>query len=84
MDFGEMILIKRVLKKIIQKSRLEEYKNILIYAIDKGYLLTSLSDWYENNFYTNKKVFLLRHDVDADPVGSFKIYQIEIIYNPDF
>jgi len=70
-------VIKRIQKKLIQKSRLEYYENLIKYALDSGYILTSLSDWFENSFYPNEKVFLLRHDVDSDYKGALKMYQIE-------
>lgn len=66
-----------VLKKIIQRSRLGIYESILNLALKQGYLITSLKDWYEHDFYPEKKVFITRHDVDYDAEGAYKMYQIE-------
>lgn len=66
-----------ILKKITQNSRLNEYRLILEHALDNGYRLTSLIDWFKNDFYPNEKVFLLRHDVDYDMEGAYRMYQIE-------
>jgi hypothetical protein len=70
-------MIKRLLKKIFQKSRLDEYAKILDLAIANGYILTSLSDWYEHDFYKGKKVLILRHDVDLNPKGAYKMFLLE-------
>lgn len=70
-------MIKRIIRKLTQTSRLDEYKKILEYALQKGYILTSLADWYENNFYPGKKVFLLRHDVDMNAYCALQMFIIE-------
>ena len=66
-----------LLKKLLQKSRLSYYKNILELAIANGYYLTSLIDWYKNNYYPGKKILILRHDVDHDAAGALKMFTIE-------
>lgn len=70
-------MIRSIIKKITQNSRLDEYRAILELALEHGYTVTSLLDWYEHDFYPGKKVFILRHDVDYDAEGAFRMYQIE-------
>lgn len=66
-----------IINKLTQTSRLSEYRSILEHALKHDYKLTSLQDWYENDFYPRKKIFLLRHDVDYDSEGAWKMYEIE-------
>lgn len=66
-----------ILKKLIQTSRLDEYRSLIEFGLERGYKFVSLKNWYENDFYQNEKVFLLRHDVDYDNEGAFKMYEIE-------
>lgn len=70
-------MFKRIIRKLTQTSRLGEYKRILEYSLQEGYILTSLADWYENNFYPGKKVFLLRHDVDMNADCALEMFKIE-------
>lgn len=70
-------MIIHIIKKIFQESRLKEYSLIIDMAIENGYVVTSLADWYENNFYPGKKVLILRHDVDLSPRGALKMWHIE-------
>ena len=70
-------MIGNIITKLFQTSRLAEYSSLLDFAISKGYLLTSLSDWYENQFYPGRKVIVLRHDVDYNPKGAYKMFMIE-------
>lgn len=71
------MIVQRILKKLTQSSRLDEYKNLLELALQKGYKITSLSDWYENDFYKGEKVLLLRHDVDLLSSTAYKMFMIE-------
>jgi hypothetical protein len=68
---------KNFANKIFQKSRMDEYCKILDFAIEREYILTSLSDWYENEFYPGRKVLILRHDVDYFPQGAYRMFLIE-------
>jgi len=70
-------VIGNIINKLFQPSRLEEYSSLLDFAISNGYLLTSLADWYENKFYPGRKVIVLRHDVDFNPEGAYKMFLIE-------
>lgn len=64
-------------KKIIQKNRLNEYKEILLQAQKDGYVITSLIDWYDNYKGSNTKVLVLRHDVDYDYKGAYDMFKLE-------
>lgn len=52
------------------------YKELLTSAIDAGYVLTSYEDYILNG-HNYKKVFILRHDVDALPENSYQTALIE-------
>lgn len=67
----------RFYRKIVQKSRLDIYKTILLFAMERGYVVTSLVDWYDNYKDSNKKVLILRHDVDYDNKGAYDMYSLE-------
>ena len=69
--------MRQIVKKLFQRSRLKDYEHILKYALHHGYILTSLINWYENDFYLGKKIMLLRHDVDFCANSAYRIYQIE-------
>ena len=66
-----------IVKKIRQKSRLNEYRELLLFARDEGYILTSLIEWHRNYRQNGQRVLILRHDVDIDPEGAAKMYAIE-------
>jgi len=70
-------MINSSINKLFKQSRLAEYSSILDFALSNGYLLTSLADWYENQFYPGRKVIVLRHDVDFIPEGAYKMFLIE-------
>ena len=52
------------------------YKELLTSAIDSGYTLTSYEDYIVNG-HNYKKVFILRHDVDALPENSYQTALLE-------
>ncbi len=64
-------------RKIIQQTRLDVYKGVLLYARDNGYIITSLIDWYGNYRNSNEKVLILRHDVDYDYKGAGNMFKLE-------
>ena len=64
-------------KKIVQKNRLQAYKEVLIYAKENGYIITWLIDWYDNYINSDKKILILRHDVDYDAKGALEMFKIE-------
>ncbi len=67
----------KIFKKIFQQNRLGIYNSILLFAKKNDYIITSLNDWYNNYLNSNKKVLILRHDVDYDSKGAFEMYKIE-------
>lgn len=71
------MIFQRIFKKLFQRSRLDYYKSIIRLALQNDYIVTSLADWYENNFYEGRKVLVLRHDVDLLPVTAYKMFLIE-------
>lgn len=70
-------MIKRVIGKILQTSRVAEYEEVLQHARKQGYILCSLKDWYTKYRDTEEKVLILRHDVDYDTDGAFRFFQLE-------
>lgn len=67
-----------IIKKVVQKSRLDEYRALLELALEKKYIITSLLDWHYHHYYPGKKVLILRHDVDSDASGAEKMFLIEL------
>jgi len=70
-----MGVLQRIYKKLTQKSRLDIYEEILQLALDKGYRVCSLYDWYKSD--KQGKIFILRHDVDIDVQGAERMFEIE-------
>lgn len=70
-------MLGSIFKKITQKSRLQYYREILSLARRNDYIITSLSDWYENDFYEGKKVLILRHDVDLLSWTAYRMFLVE-------
>ena len=70
-----MRVLQRIYKKLAQKSRLDIYKGILQLALDKGYRVCSIYDWYRSD--KHEKVLVLRHDVDIDVEGARKMFEVE-------
>jgi hypothetical protein len=70
-------MIKRISKKVFQPNRRNEYRKILEFGLQHGYVLCSLYDWFVKYQDSEKKVLILRHDVDYDPEGAFRFYQTE-------
>jgi len=64
-------------KKIFQPNRLSQYKEVISTALNQGYVVTSLIDWYENYKGKDIKVLILRHDVDFDYEGAYQMYMLE-------
>ncbi|SDL46347.1 hypothetical protein SAMN05216497_1435 [Clostridium cochlearium] len=73
------VILERIYVDFIISQRFDEYREVLEYAIDKKYHLTSMIDYY-NNYYNkadNKKNIVLRHDIDDDLKGTKKFFEIE-------
>lgn len=68
---------KRVTGKILQTGRLDEYEKVLQYALNHGYILCSLYDWYAKHKDSGEKVLILRHDVDYDVDGAYRFFKLE-------
>lgn len=66
------------LRFIVQMPRWNEYEEMLQNALDNGYIVTSLIDWYEHYMNNPKqKVVILRHDVDYSQKGAARMLEIE-------
>ncbi|WP_315117655.1 hypothetical protein [uncultured Clostridium sp.] len=75
------VILERIYVDFIMPQRFDQYKEALKYAVDKGYYLTSMIDYY-NNYYNkidedDKKIVILRHDIDDDLKGTKKFIEIE-------
>ncbi len=70
-------MIKQVIRKILQTSRIDEYEKVLQHAIKEGYFLCSLNDWYVKYKGSEEKVLILRHDVDYDSDGAYRFFKLE-------
>jgi hypothetical protein len=55
---------------------LQTYREFLTCALEEGYTLTSYED-YVTGDYTDKKVMILRHDVDRQPENSLDTSRIQ-------
>jgi len=50
------------------KFSIQYYKSIILKALSKNYVVPTLNEYYKNKAqYTDKKVMLLRHDLDDKP-----------------
>lgn len=73
-----IIKILKLIMLISQIPRWQDYEKLLKYALDKGYTVTSLVDWYlhyKDN--PNQKILILRHDIDHSIKGAVKMLEIE-------
>lgn len=73
------VILERIYVDFIMPQRFNEYRRVLKYALNKGYHLTSMIDYY-NNYYNktdDKKIIILRHDIDDDLRGTKKFLEIE-------
>ncbi|MEW9096119.1 MAG: hypothetical protein AB2417_13650 [Clostridiaceae bacterium] len=73
------VILERIYVDFIMPHRFDEYKEILKYAVNKGYYLTSMIDYYNNHYnkIDDAKIIILRHDVDDDLKGTKKFLEIE-------
>lgn len=80
-----MSVISKVYEDYFKKSRLDEYKRVLELARDSGYRMVGLKEYshlLKTNDYSDKKILLVRHDIDTSPKVARKIFEIEKqIYN---
>lgn len=59
---------------------LETYRKFLGCALEEGYALTSYEDYVTSDF-TDKKVMVLRHDIDRQPENSLDVARIQYQLN---
>lgn len=73
-----MNIIERIKMDYFTRDRLGAYKDLLKYAIDNGYKLMTLRDfWFDRQNHKNDKVIMLRHDIDTALPRARDIYLIE-------
>jgi len=65
----------------LKNNRIKEYENIIKKALEKEYEVIGLRDYIEDKYDKNKKLFLLRHDVDHFSDGTKMMFDIEKKYN---
>lgn len=66
------------LKDVISNNnRLDYYDMYIKLALKEGYIVTSYEDYLQNYKDTDKKVLILRHDIDATSDGTQKMIDIE-------
>ena len=60
-------------------ERYDEYKSNIEHALNNGYRVISLEEWFFTDKAKSIKTLILRHDVDHDPVSALRISKIEYI-----
>lgn len=75
--------MKRIILVIkqIKNNRLKEYDKIIQIARSKDYEIISLRDYIEKKFNSNKKILILRHDIDHISRATKKMFKIEKKYS---
>ena len=66
--------------KYLKNNRIVEYDSIIKNALEKEYEVISLRDYVEDNYDKNKKLFILRHDVDHFSDGTRMMFEVEKKY----
>ncbi|MDB5053869.1 MAG: hypothetical protein JWM44_1919 [Bacilli bacterium] len=69
-----------IFRKYVANNRLEEYDQILKKARELGYQLISLRDFVEHQYEADRKMIILRHDVDGNSQGARKMFELEQKY----
>jgi len=71
----------RIYSDFIMRSRLEEYRELLTFAMRCGYEVCSIpAFWYltdRGKCSSSKKILILRHDIDTDLHTAHSMWQIE-------
>ena len=70
-------ILSRIYADFFKGSRYNEYEKIIVKAIESGYKIVSLIDYYGNFLEKDEKVIILRHDIDTDPKGARNFFEIE-------
>jgi len=66
--------------KYLQNNRIAEYEQIIKKALDYNYQIISLRDYVEEKYDKNKKLLVLRHDVDHFSNGTTMMFEVEKKY----
>lgn len=72
-----MINRLKLFVKYLQNNRINEYDAILQKAKKSNYNIISLRDYIEEKYDRDKKLFILRHDVDHPSYGTKMIFEVE-------
>ena len=67
----------RLFFKYFKNNRIDEYENIIKKAKKNNYEVISLRDYIEQNYDENRKIFVLRHDIDHFPDGTKMMFEVE-------
>jgi len=67
--------------RYLKNDRIKEYERIIKKAIENNYEVISLRDYIEEKYDKNKKLFILRHDVDHLSDGTLMMFEVEKKYN---
>lgn len=73
-------IYRRIYSDYLMPNRFGLYRHIIEAALEKGYEHYTIYDFYKlmkSGNPTNKKIFIHRHDIDTDPAGSRKYFEIE-------
>ncbi len=70
-----------LLIKYLQNNRILEYDNIIKEALKHNYQIISLRDYIEKKHDEERKVFILRHDIDHFSDGTKMMFQVEKKYS---
>ena len=75
----QLKLFTRIKSDFFRKSKIQEYKTLLEFAANKGYVFLTLVDCYKSMLDGNlpKKYIVIRHDIDSHVLIAKKMYQIE-------
>ncbi|MDU1323059.1 MAG: hypothetical protein E6931_16360 [Clostridium botulinum] len=69
--------ISFIFKNIFLNNRFDYYDYYIKLAKERGYVVTSFIDYLENYKGTNKKVLILRHDIDWNSINTKLMFEIE-------
>ena len=74
-------IMNRVFADFVMPSRLHEYRGLLQGALDAGYVITSIEQFWRSKAgpgpTPSNPFLILRHDVDTDPGTARKMFLIE-------
>ncbi|HRO75008.1 MAG TPA: hypothetical protein PLP27_02535 [Crocinitomicaceae bacterium] len=77
-------ILNRIKSDFFLADRIDEYEKIIQFALQNKYLIVSHSEYFElvkNNAIANKKILILRQDIDSDPKYVFKWLDVQKRYN---